>query len=78
MRSDVQNKLPAYWNVIRSAVAHDDSIAAIVLIDKVKKRFQNQNAKATDDELYISLLESADKLNISNPFRDKEHFILVY
>lgn len=78
MRSDVQNKLPAYWKVIRSTVAPDDSIASIVLIDEVKKRFQNQNAKATDDELYISLLESADKLNIRNPFRDKEHFILVY
>lgn len=78
MRTDVQNKLSAYWNVIKSAVAHDDSIAAIVLIDEVKKQFQNQNAKVTDDELYISLLESADKLNIRNPFHDKGHFILVY
>lgn len=78
MRTDIQNKLSAYWNVIKSAVAHDDGIAAIVLIDEVKKQFQNQNAKATDNELYFSLLESADKLNIRNPFRDKEHFILVY
>lgn len=78
MRSDVQNKLSAYWNVIRGAVAHDDNIAAIILIDEVKKRFQNQNSETTDDELYISLLETADKLNVRNPFRDKEHFILVY
>lgn len=78
MKTDVQNKLFAYWNVIRSAVAHDDGIAAIVLIDEIKKRFQDQNSNASDDELYISLLESADKLNIRNPFRDKGHFILVY
>lgn len=45
MRTDIQNKLSAYWNVIKSAVAHDDGIAAIVLIDEVKKQFQNQNAK---------------------------------
>lgn len=78
MRTDIQNKLSAYWNVIKSAVAHDDYIATIVLIDEVKKQFQDQGSKATDDELYISLLESADKLNIKNPFRDKAHFILVY
>ena len=78
MRSGVQNKLSAYWNVIRGTVAHDDSIAAIVLIDEVKKRFQNQDSETTDDELYISLLETADKLNVRNPFRDKKHFILVY
>lgn len=78
MRTDVQNETSDYWNVIRSAVANDDGMAAIVLINEVRKRFRDQNSKATDDELYISLLESADKLNIRNPFRDKDHFILVY
>lgn len=78
MRADVQNGSSPHWNAIRSAVAHDESIVAIVLVGEVKKQFRNQNAEVTDDELYISLLESADKLNVRNPFRDKEHFILVY
>ena len=78
MKNDSQNKLSAYWNVIRSAVSYDDSIAAIVLIDEVKKKFRNQDSETTDDELYISLLEAADKLKVRNPFHSKEHFIVVY
>lgn len=78
MRTEVQNKRSADWDVIRSAVAHGDGIAALVLVDEVRKQFRGRSAAATDDALYVSLLESADRLNIRNPFRDKEDFILVY
>lgn len=71
-----RNKLATNWDAIGSAVAHAETIAAFVLIDEIKKRFQN--ARATDDKLYFSLLEFADELKVKNPFRDKEDFILAY
>lgn len=78
MKTQFQSKQTASWTQIGNLVtpAPEDDIAALVLIDEVKKRFQH--IKATDDKLYLSLLEFADKLNIKNPFRDKENFLLAY
>lgn len=75
-RSYNSEKHAINWTVIESAVAQDDGIAALVLVDEVKKRFRH--ARATDDKLYFALLAFADELNVRNPFRNKEDFLLAY
>ena len=60
MNTDMQNRIAAYWNAIRSVVAPDDYITATVLIDEVKKRSQGQSGEETADQVYAFLLEAAD------------------
>lgn len=78
MRTNVQNKNLAYRNTIRGSVDPDHYAAAVVLIEDVKKHFQQESNEVTADQLYVFLLETADKLGIKNPFHDKDHFLLVY
>lgn len=78
MRTNVQNKNSAYRNTIRGSVDPDHYAAAVVLIEDVKKYFQQESNEVTADQLYVFLLETADKLGIKNPFHDKDHFLLVY
>lgn len=78
MNTDMQNRIAAYWNAIRSVVAPDDYITATVLIDEVKKRSQGQSGEETADQIYAFLLEAADRIGVRNPFRDKGHFFLAY
>lgn len=78
MRMNAHNEIAAYRNVIRGSVDPDNYAAAVVLIEEVKKHFQQESDEANADQLYVSLLESADELGIKNPFHDKEHFLLVY
>ena len=78
MKTNVQNKNSAYRNSIRGSVDPDHYAAAVVLIEDVKKHFQQESNEVTADQLYVFLLETADKLGIKNPFHDKDHFLLVY
>lgn len=78
MRTNVQNKNSAYRNTTRGSVDPDHYAAAVVLIEDVKKHFQQESNEVTADQLYVFLLETADKLGIKNPFHDKDHFLLVY
>lgn len=76
MRTSNLDKLVTTWDEIGSAVARTDDIVAYILIDEIRKRFQH--GKPTSHKLYFSLLEVADKLNVRNPFRNREDFILAY
>ena len=78
MRTNVQNKIAAYMNAIIGSVDPDHYAAAVVLIENVKMHFQQERNEVTADQLYVSLLEAADKLGIKNPFHDKDHFLLIY
>lgn len=78
MRMNAQNKIATYKNAIRGAVDPEHYAAAVVLIENVKTHFQQESNEVTADQLYVSLLEAADKLGIKNPFHDKDHFFLVY
>lgn len=78
MNKDMETKLIAFWNVMRGAVAPDDYIMATVLVNEVKLRFQVQSGDENSDQVYSALLEVADSVGVRNPFRDKDHFFLIY
>lgn len=75
---EMNNRLMSYWNMMRGAVRTDDYITTAVLLDEVKKRLENTNAKVTVDDAYAVLLEVADELRVRNPFTDKDRFNLMY
>ena len=73
-----EQKINAYWNTLRGAVAYDDYITATVLINEVKNRTRNMNAEETTDSVYSILLEAADELRIRNTFSNKDRFFFIY
>lgn len=74
MNAKTNERLWMYMNALRGTISHGDYITASVLVNEVKK--QNENADA--EQAYVALLEAADKLGVKNPFRDKEHFYMIY
>lgn len=78
MRNDAKKSISTLPNEILSTFANGSGIIPILLIDEVQKRSHNRSSKVNDDDLYIYLLESANKLNVRNPFHGKEHFLLFY
>ena len=78
MKIDAQNGIVTYRDVIRGLVSNDEYAAAVVLVEEVKGYCQKASDKVNSDQLYVALLESADKLGIKNPFHSKEDFLLVY
>lgn len=78
MSGEMRKRLMAYWNIMRGAVPANDYITATVLVNEVDKICNEMNAEATADEAYAILLQAADKMSVINPFRDKDHFFLIY
>ena len=78
MKIDARNEVENCLQMLGGAVAPSDYIIALLLLKNVKERMNNQIVGATDDQLYICLLEVADKVGVQNPFRDKEQFAFIY
>lgn len=78
MKMDAQSGIVTYRDVIRGLVSPDEYAAAVVLVEEVKEYCQKVSDNVDSDQLYVALLEFADKLGIKNPFHNKEDFLLVY
>lgn len=78
MNEEMRNKLTAYWDIMRGAVTAENYITATVLINEVNKVCNDRIDELTADETYAALLHIADQMSIINPFRDKDHFFLIY
>ncbi|MDI7817370.1 restriction endonuclease subunit S [Clostridioides difficile] len=76
---DIDNKnLWSYWNKMRGAISEDQTINATVLVDEVKKMCQDMNDGETPESVYSALLEAADRIGVINPFKDRDHFFIIY
>lgn len=78
MNFEYENTQSGYWNAIRGSVASQDYITATVLINEVKTRFADEDGHETLEQVYAALLDAADKMDVRNPFSDKDHFFLAY
>lgn len=78
MSKDTEARLIAYQNAMRDTLSLDDFITASILINEVKMQFCDQQGNETSDQVYAALLEVADSIGARNPFRDKDHFFLIY
>lgn len=78
MSKDTKAGLAAFWNVMRGAVAPDDYITAVILVNEVKSHLLAQSGSETSDQVYAALLKAADSVGVRNPFRDKDHFFFIY
>ena len=74
----IDRDVMAFWDSLRGAIAVDDYISATVLVSEVRKRLGDESANFTAEQAYTTLLMVADSMGIRNPFRDKDHFFLVY
>lgn len=78
MRDLDKKALWGYWDKTHVAISEDQTIHATVLVDEVRKMCEELNDKETPETVYAALLEAADRIGVINPFRDKEHFYIIY
>ncbi len=78
MISKDTNRSRAYLDRMRGSISSDAYIDAAVLVDEVKESLSTQPHSENPDAVYSTMLETADKLGIRNPFHNKEHFLLMY
>ena len=68
-----------YMNLFRGYLGTDSYIPAALLVAETKEEWQSRKvSNVAEDRIYETMLSVADKLNIINPFNDKEQFERVY
>lgn len=68
-----------YMNLFRGYLGTDSYIPAALLVAETKEEWQSRKvSNVIEDRIYETMLSVADKLNIINPFKDKEQFERVY
>lgn len=67
-----------YLNAMRQYLKAEDMITAALLIANVKAARVKENVIEDPDALYSLLLATADKMNVGNPFQDKDLFFRMY
>ena len=78
MKSEMNERLWIYANMLRGAMNQEEYIAATVLVNEVRKQYQDIDNLPDEEKLYVALLEVADRMGIRNPFKDKDHFYAIY
>lgn len=68
-----------YINFFRGYIGIDSLVSATLLATEVKEAcYSSEFLEESEDRIYGIMLAVADRLNIANPFKDKEHFVRVY
>jgi type I restriction enzyme M protein len=68
-----------YMNLFRGYMGIDSYVPAALLVAETKEECQSRKmSDGSEDRIYETMLSVADRLNIVNPFKDKEQFVRIY